>query len=571
MISRLVSVAGPEFRSPLNRLIAGLLGEGVLMGLGFVALVPFLSALLAQEFATALRAWIWLVALLAIYGALRWRTQLAGYRTAVALARALFARLGAHIARLPLGWFSEARTGDLAVLASRGIVDIMSAPAHLLRPMIVAVTAPVVALAFMAFVDWRLATAVAVALPFGWLAAKWTARLAERTDARVHAAATEAAGRIVEFAQAQPVLRAFRQGDMAAADLDAALAEQRAAFRIQLKTAARGMLATAMIIQAALTLLLVVGVNRALGGAVDVPELAALLVLGLRFAEPLIIAADLQAALRLSDGKLQRMQDVLGTPPLTEPVSPLSPSNTSVTFDAVTFRYTETPVLQGAQFEARAKALTAVVGPSGAGKTTILRLIARFFDVETGAVRIGGVDVRDMSSADLLARIAVVFQDVYLFDGTIADNLRIGKPDATEAEIQHALGAARLDATVARLPDGLNTRVGEGGAALSGGERQRVSIARALLKDADIVLLDEATAAIDAIDESRLCDAIAALAKDRTVIAVTHRLSTIRAADRIVFLEDGQVVEEGTHDALVVQNGRYAAFWTLQSSGGPSG
>ena len=555
MIPLLVNVAGQEFRRPLRRLMTGLVTEGVLVGLGFVALMPFLSALLAADYAAALRAWVLLAVILLAYGMLRWRTQLAGYHAAIALSRALFARLGTHIARLPLGWFSEARTGQLAVLSSQGIVNIMVAPAHLLRPMIVAFTTPVVVLVFMAVIDWRLAAAVAIALPLSWLATTWTGRLVERTDRRVHAAATEAAGRIVEFAQAQPVLRAFGRGTSAAADLDAALVEQRNASRAQMRAAAQGFLTFVVVIQAALTLLLVMGVNCALGGAVDVPELAALLVLGLRFAEPLIMAVDLQAAVRVSEANLGRMKRLLATAPLPEPPAPRQPECNDVVLEDVHFSYDGTPVLRGVNFTAAPRGLTALVGPSGAGKTTTLRLMARFFDADSGVVR-------------LMDRLAIVFQEVYLFDGTIADNLKIGKPDATEAELRNAIKLAQLEATLARLPHGLDTPVGEGGAALSGGERQRVSIARALLKGAEIVLLDEATAAIDALDEARLRDAIAAIARDRTVIAVAHRLSTVRAADHIVFVENGHVAEQGTHDALLEKDGRYAAFWTLHTTTG---
>lgn len=568
MIPLLINVAGREFRRPLQRLITGLVAEGVLVGLGFVALMPFLSALLATDYAAALRSWVGLAVILLAYGVLRWRTQLAGYHAAIALARALFARLGTHIARLPLGWFSEARTGQLAVLSSQGIVDIMSAPAHLVRPMIVAFTTPVVVLVFMAVIDWRLAASVAIALPLGWLATTWTGQLVERSDRRVHAAATEAAGRIVEFAQAQPVLRAFGRGTSAAAELDAALVEQRNAFRAQMIAIAQGFLTFIVVIQAALTLLLVMGVNRALGGAVDVPELAALLVLGLRFAEPLIVAADLQSGLRISEANLGRMKRLLATAPLPEPPSPRPPEGNDVVLEDVYFSYNEAPVLRGVSFTAAPRGLTALVGPSGAGKTTILRLIARFFDTDSGVVRFGGVDVREIGSRELMDRLAIVFQDVYLFDGTIADNLKIGKPDATEAELRNAIRFAQLEATLARLPHGLDTPVGEGGAALSGGERQRVSIARALLKGAEIVLLDEATAAIDALDEARLRNAIAAVARDRTVIAVAHRLSTVRAADRIVFIQNGRVAEQGTHDTLLEKGGRYADFWALHTGAG---
>jgi ATP-binding cassette subfamily B protein len=205
----------------------------------------------------------------------------------------------------------------------------------------------------------------------------------------------------------------------------------------------------------------------------------------------------------------------------------------------------------------------AVVGPSGAGKTTLLQLLARFYDVDAGAVRIGGVDVRAIGNEELMARIAFVFQDVYLFDGTIEENVRLGRPDADAAEVLAAATAARLDEVIERLPDGWTTKVGEGGALLSGGERQRVSIARALLKNAPIVLLDEVTSALDPANETAVHEGIERLMKDRTVVMVAHRLRTVERADRVAFLDNGRVTEQGSHDELLHRGGHYAEFWEI--------
>ena len=185
--------------------------------------------------------------------------------------------------------------------------------------------------------------------------------------------------------------------------------------------------------------------------------------------------------------------------------------------------------------------------------------------MNAGAVRIGGADVRNLTNEDLMARLSVVFQDVYLFDGTIEENIRIGRTDASDEEVREAARLASVDEIVARLPEGFLTRVGEGGTALSGGERQRVSIARAILKDAPIVLLDEATAALDPINEAAVQRGLRALTRDKTLVVVAHRLQTVRAADRILVLDRGRIVEQGSHDALIAAGGRYAAFWNERS------
>ncbi|WP_422368585.1 ABC transporter ATP-binding protein [Pelagibius sp.] len=561
MIRALLTVAGPGTVRVLRWNLAGLVAEAVLMGLGFTLLVPFFDAFLSGDLGAA---WNWLAAIagvFAVYVVLRFRTQLAGYRAAVGLAGTLFSRLGDHIAKLPLGWFATDRVGPVGRLTSQGVIDVMGVPAHLLRPVITAFVTPATVVAVMFLFDWRLAAAALVTAPLAALTYRWSGRLVQRTDRRSDAAGAEAAGRIVEFAQKQPVLRAFGRAAEGHRQLDAALREQRDAGRAQILTVAPALAAFVLVVQLAFTIILLFGVNLALGGEIDLPELLALLVLAVRYVEPLIAAADLGGALRISSNSLERMDDLLSTAPLAEPVRSLRPSDSAVVFDDVHFAYGAEEVLKGVSFSAPERKMTAIVGPSGSGKTTILRLIARFWDVNAGQVGIGGADVRDIANEDLMARISVVFQDVYLFDGTIEENIRLGREGASDQEVSEAARLACVDEIAARLPAGMASRVGEGGTALSGGERQRVSIARAILKDAPIVLLDEATAALDPMNEAAVQQALRALTREKTLVVVAHRLQTVRGADRIIVLDKGRITEQGSHDELLAAEGRYASFW----------
>ena len=307
------------------------------------------------------------------------------------------------------------------------------------------------------------------------------------------------------------------------------------------------------------------GLAFALDGSLDLATFVAVVVMTTRFVTPMTHALLYQGEIQKCEISLEAIGKILDSPGMPEPENPRVPENHDIGFQGITFSYDQdTPLFRDFSLEAPQDRITAIVGPSGCGKSTLTKLAARFWDVSAGRVTIGGVDVRDIATEQLMSMISMVFQDVYLFNTTIRENVRIAKPGATDEEVDEAIRRSRLEGALKRLPQGLDTPVGEGGLRLSGGERQRVSIARAFLKDAPILLLDEVTSALDAENEAVLTTTLEELSRGRTVVVIAHRLSTIMRAHSVTVLsgrEAGQVtrvVQQGSPAELAKTEGLFA-------------
>ncbi|MGV2909717.1 ABC transporter ATP-binding protein, partial [Achromobacter sp. AGC25] len=347
-----------------------------------------------------------------------------------------------------------------------------------------------------------------------------------------------------------------------------AVEQQRASGARLIWLSAGAAVLNAWAVQATFAALLIAGawwINALLGSQAGAAELVAAMVsmlLAARYIDALLEVAGYGEILRGARAQLDAIEALLAVEPLPEPDAPQAPLDASIELRNVHFRYAqdEPYVLHGVNLRVEPGSMIALIGESGSGKTTLARLIARFFDVNGGSVLLGGVDVRKVSSGRLAGQISQIFQDNYLFTGSIADNIRVGKPDCSDAELLAAMRQAGVAEIVSRLPQGLETPVGEGGTSLSGGERQRIAIARALLSDAPILLVDEATAALDAENQAVIAETLARLRGKRTLVVIAHQLSTVAMADRIAVLEGGRIVEEGAPAALRENQGRYARF-----------
>lgn len=269
--------------------------------------------------------------------------------------------------------------------------------------------------------------------------------------------------------------------------------------------------------------------------------------------------------LRVLDSSLNRMEKVMNIPVMDEGAKKIEPANCDIELKNVSFGYDSRPIIKKVSLKIPQGTSTAIVGYSGSGKTTLCNLITRFWDVDSGEVLFGGHNVKEYACDDLLSNISMVFQNVYLFHDTIANNIKFGKPDATREEVKIAAKKACCYDFIMKLPDGFDTIIGEGGSTLSGGERQRISIARAILKDAPVIILDEATSSVDPENEHELLKAIEELTKGKTLISIAHRMTTVRKADQIIVLSDGEIVQQGTHKELIAQEGVYKNFLTIRT------
>lgn len=538
--------------------ILGLL-QGVLLGLLF----PILDALLRSE-PDFVAAMPWLVAGsfgLVLYGVLSVITTPVSFAASGQLAAQLRLHLMQHVSTLPLGWFTTERKARLARAMTADVQHVAHLAVVTGGPTINALFVSATILAIALAVDARIGLLLAAVIPLALLALRRSARVANEAVILLEKANTEIAGRAIELGQAQPVLRAAGLGETGSARMRAALDEHRRTYRRGMDRSMIPDLTYTGVVMGGVAAVIVLGAHLLLEGSLSMAASIALFILAVRFFEPLGGLIDLNGALREMDNAIARLMAILDTPPLPrKPDAARALKDTSIELSDVRFAYGEAPALDGVSLCCAPGTTTALVGPSGSGKTTVIRLIARFFDVDGGHVRVGGVDVRDLDPKVLLDDIAVVFQDVYLFDDTIENNLRLARPDATAEELAASARAARLDEVIARLPDGWQTRVGEGGAQLSGGERQRVSIARAFLKRARIVLIDEASSALDPENERAVGLAIGQLAADaaRTVIVIAHRPATLAMADHVVALDAGCVAETGAAAALRDGDGVFA-------------
>ena len=472
--------------------------------------------------------------------------------------------LAERLRKLPLGYFGKRDLADLTETIMGDVNRMEHVWSHVLGYLYGAyISTAIIAVCLLVY-DWRLAIACLWGVPVAFGLLFGTRRISARTSERTKKAAIRVSDGIQEALENVREIRATNQEERYLAGLNQKIDDHE-------KVIIQGELGTGIFVNAASVIMrlgvattILVGAGLILSGQIDFMLLFLFLLVITRVYAPFDQSLALIAEMFVSQVSADRMNEIYDIP-TAEGAEVFQPKGHDIEFDHVGFAYDRKKVLDGVSFTAREGEVTALVGPSGSGKSTCARLAARLWDVTEGSIKVGGVDISTVDPEALLTDYSMVFQDVVLFDDTVMENIRLGKRGATDEEVRAAAEAANCGEFICRLPQGYDTPIGENGAKLSGGERQRISIARALLKNAPIVLLDEATASLDVENETKVQRALSRLLAGKTVLVIAHRMRTVAGADHIVVLENGHVTEQGTPAELMEQGGLYRRMVELQS------
>lgn len=477
--------------------------------------------------------------------------------------------MGEHLRKLSMGFFSARDAGDLSTVLLRDYTEIETFAQQILPQVATILIRFSLAIVVLSAFDVRMMLSVFIVIPLALPFAFMSMKKMEKEGALLQSSQQKASSGILEYVGGIRTLKAFNMsGDHFETLKDTLDKQRKAAIAIETRAAAPVSMIGRFILNCGIGLVMFIGALLMTSGNLEVFYYIAFLLLTLTIYDPVLSLFTFIADLTRTTRSGMRIRALFEEKPLPESNNSIKPAGTQIEFKNVSFGYGNKEVLHHIDLSFPEKSVTALVGPSGSGKSTITRLIARFWDADSGEITMGGVPVKNITTEELLGNISMVFQDVYLFRDTIEANIKMGKSSATHEEVVEAAKKAACHDFIMSLPNGYDTMVGEGGSTLSGGEKQRISIARALLKDSQVILLDEATSSLDPENEVLIQQAISALVEDKTVIVIAHRLQSVSNADQIVVLDDGRIAEQGDHNTLLEKNGIYAKLWNEQNHAG---
>lgn len=499
-----------------------------------------------------------------------WRSSMMSHGIAFKALRTMREMMAEKMARVPMGTIVDTPTGTFKNRFIDNVNQLEDAIAHFMPELPSNVFAPVLAMAIVFAVDWRMGLAGIATIPLGILFYLGMMRGYKEKMARYIASEQAMNATLVEYVNGIQVIKAFGRSASSYGSFSQAVAEYHDSTLAWFRQSWVWMALVKAVVPCTLLVSLPLGVWLLSTGQLGLPAFMVCISIPLGFIGGVLKFAQAASQISRMDACLNVIWDFLGLPELTRPHERVELSGDSFSFENVSFSYHEgAEVLRDVSFQTKPGSITAIVGPSGSGKSTVAKLMAGFWDAGGGEIRYGGHDVRDIPFGQLMEHVAYVAQDTFLFDRTIADNIRMGRPDATDAEGEEAARAAGAYEFIERLPQGFDTPAGEAGARLSGGERQRITIARAMLKNADVVILDEATAYADPENEALVERAISELVAGKTLVTIAHRLSTITGADQIIVMDAGRIIARGRHGDLLASCPLYARMWADHRNAAP--
>lgn len=468
--------------------------------------------------------------------------------------------IGDRMKYMPMGYFNDHNLGNLTSVVTTTMGDIENNASMVLTNILGGYIHAAIITIVMLCIDWRIGlTILCGILLFTWCIGRLQKK-SETVSPQRQQAQEALVSNVLEYVQGMLIVKSFNLGQNSNSKMRQAILDSKDKNLKLERTFVPYNMLQQIILYGTSILVIVEGLYFYLNGTMALSICLLMTVASFMLFSQLQSAGNTSSILRLLDVSIDKVNEIDNTPVMDEHGKPINPPNYNIVFDDVSFSYGEHRILDHVSLSIPEKTVTAIVGPSGAGKSTLCNLIARFWDVDDGKITIGGIDVRDYTLDSLLTNISEVFQKVYLFADTIENNIKFGNPAASHNEVVKAAQKACCHDFIMSLPDGYDTVIGEGGATLSGGEKQRISIARAILKDAPIIILDEATSSVDPENENLLMGAISELTKNKTVIMIAHRLKTVRNADQIFVLSGGHIVQTGKHEDLIRQPGIYADF-----------
>lgn len=473
--------------------------------------------------------------------------------------------LGDRLRNVPMGFFHDNSVGDITATVTTDLNFLENYSMHILDKVTTGVLSMIVMAGCILAFDWRIGLIFVAGILLSFPIYSHMQKKGKALSAKRQKIQSEAVAATLEYVQGISVVKSFNMCDKNLSDIEDAYESNAAAsYGVERVFTPLNMTYSMVFRISACMIMLCAGI-LAVGGDLSFANLAVILIASFTIFNPIEVMGQMTTMIRTMDAALDRVERIKQAKKIDENGRDIPLDSFDIGFEHVSFAYENgNPILKDVSFSIPQGSMTAIVGPSGGGKTTITRLIARFWDVQEGSITIGGHDVKEFTCDSLLKNMSMVFQNVYLFHDTIENNIKFGCPDATHEQVVEAAKKAFCHDFISALPQGYDTVIGEGGSTLSGGEKQRISIARAMLKDAPIILLDEATASVDPENEVHLQQAISALVKNKTLIVIAHRLSTIRDADQILVVDNGKIVEKGVHAELIQQKGIYQKFWNIR-------